>query len=361
MKILCFIDSLGSGGAQRQLVELACGFKEKGHDVHFLIYHNITFFEKKLLQNNIPIKIISEKNYLKRLLKIRKEIRTGNPDLLVSFLQSANFIATISGFPFKKWQLIVGERSANPNIFKSPKLRMFRFFHVFADYVVANSYTNINIVKTINPFLKPKKLKVIYNIVSTPNDFERKHETNDKTIITVAASYNPEKNLLRTIEAISLLNPEIKKKFEIHWFGKMDKNNFILNEGKKLIQHHSLNEVIKLNQVTHDIFSIYDKSDFVALFSLYEGFPNTICEAMFIGKPVIVSKVSDIEDLLVDQKNGFLCESNDVNSIKNAIINAIDSTNDERENMGRNNLKIANELFDKEVIVNQYLSLIKNK
>lgn len=33
MKILCVIDSLGSGGAQRQLVSLAKGFKEKGNEV----------------------------------------------------------------------------------------------------------------------------------------------------------------------------------------------------------------------------------------------------------------------------------------------------------------------------------------
>ena len=33
MRILCVIDSLGSGGAQRQMVNLAVGFKSKGHQV----------------------------------------------------------------------------------------------------------------------------------------------------------------------------------------------------------------------------------------------------------------------------------------------------------------------------------------
>lgn len=40
MKILCVIDCLGSGGAQRQLVNLATAFKEKGHEVSFLVYHS---------------------------------------------------------------------------------------------------------------------------------------------------------------------------------------------------------------------------------------------------------------------------------------------------------------------------------
>ena len=37
-KILFFINYLGSGGAQRQIVELAVGFKKRGYDVKFLIY-----------------------------------------------------------------------------------------------------------------------------------------------------------------------------------------------------------------------------------------------------------------------------------------------------------------------------------
>ena len=38
-KILCLIDSLGAGGAQRQMVGLATFLKEKGYDVVVAIYH----------------------------------------------------------------------------------------------------------------------------------------------------------------------------------------------------------------------------------------------------------------------------------------------------------------------------------
>lgn len=38
MKILCFIDSLGSGGAQRQHTALAVGIKKRGHPMQFLLY-----------------------------------------------------------------------------------------------------------------------------------------------------------------------------------------------------------------------------------------------------------------------------------------------------------------------------------
>src|SRR5690554_5871560 len=114
MKILCFIDSLGTGGAQRQMVELAKGFKEKGHEVSFLTYHKSNFFKPELDKFNIPVKTIVESNYLKRLFKIRKFIRGHQPNVLLSFLDAANFMSIIASLPTKKWKLIVGERNAKP-------------------------------------------------------------------------------------------------------------------------------------------------------------------------------------------------------------------------------------------------------
>src|SRR5690554_3879011 len=146
MKILCIIDSLGSGGAQRQLVELAKGFKEKGHEVSFLTYHDINFFKSELDNQDIPVKTIVEPNYVKRLFKIRKAIRRNEPDAVLSFLEAANFMATLAGFPYRKWKLVVGERSANPEILTNKKLRFYRKAHFFADYIVANSHKNLELV-----------------------------------------------------------------------------------------------------------------------------------------------------------------------------------------------------------------------
>lgn len=54
-RILCFIDSLGAGGAQRQLVNLAIGLKKRGYIVHFLVYHVDNFYLPILQENCIGI------------------------------------------------------------------------------------------------------------------------------------------------------------------------------------------------------------------------------------------------------------------------------------------------------------------
>jgi len=98
MKILCVIDHLGPGGAQRQLVELALGFNEKGHDVQFLTYHRIPFFEPSLKDQGIRINWIEGSNYLRRFWRIRRFIRKGGYDAVLSFLEPRVSTAKSRGF-----------------------------------------------------------------------------------------------------------------------------------------------------------------------------------------------------------------------------------------------------------------------
>lgn len=358
LKILCFIDSLGSGGAQRQLVELGKGFKARGHEVLFLTYHDITFFKPDLEAAHIPVKTVIERNYLKRIFKIRKAIRHEKPDAVLSFLEPANFMATLAGFPYRNWKLVVGERSANPMIYKSIKKIVFRWFHLLADHIVANSQANLKMVKKISPFLNSNKCHTIYNIVNVPSLNVNKNSSTLKTKIVIAASYRKIKNTQNLIKAVSKLPVELKNKLEIEWYGAANTDYYtaMLN----LVEEKNLKEVIKLNDTTSRIYEKYSAADFVGLFSLHEGFPNTICEAMALGKPVVVSKVSDIPIFVKDEINGFLCDGKDINSIEKSLIKTIQTNEFTKSKMGKINSEIAHKNFNKSAIIEAYLQLLTN-
>lgn len=358
MKILCFIDSLGSGGAQRQLVELAKGFKERGHEVSFLTYHEINFFKPDLDQVEIPVTTIVEPNYWKRALKIRRFIRRSKPDAVLAFLEASAFMATVAGFPWRKWKLVVGERSANPNILKSIKKKIFRWFHLFTDYVVANSYSNLKLVKKVNPLLSDQKMKVIYNMVNIPDIDLSNKNSSEKTKIVVAASYRPVKNLDGLIEAVHLLPKDYKTRLRIDWYGSEEDKKYAERMKIKL-QEYDLQKVMYLHDATTDIFQIYAEADFVGLFSHYEGFPNTISEAMIIGKPVIASNVSDLPRFITNKKNGYLFDSRNIHSIQQTLIAAIDEKPENMSRMGEENRIIALNIFSHFRIINEYLELLK--
>ncbi len=365
MSILCVIDSLCFGGAQRQLVELATAFKNKGYEVSFLTYHHIPFFNQALEAQGIGITCIEEPNYLKRTLKMRHYIRHGNFHSVLSFLEAANFICEVAGFPHKKWQLVVGERSANSRIVSSLKLRFFRWFHFWANYVVANSESNMQLVQKANPLLPRTKCRVIYNTVN----FERFKPLEDfqfrkgkKLTLVIAARIQYEKNFTGLIQALLLLSKEEIDQLHIDWYGEYDLQphaNEALQSAVMALNERGIEKVLTFHKATHGINDIIRQADAVGLFSLYEGFPNIICEAMACEKPVICTQVSDISGFLSHDTN-LLCAPGRPESIKNALTYLLSLNSNQLRSIGEKNRAIALENFNSEAIVSDYLKLLSN-
>ncbi len=345
------------------MVELSLGFKEKGHTIAFLTYHFNPFFKDVLDKAAIQIACIQEPNYFSRLLKMRKFIRKGKFDAVLSFLEAPNFICEMAGLPFRKWKLIVGERNANPGISKSLKLRIYRWLHIFADHIVANSHVNLKLVRSVNQLLQDNKCTVIYNIVDferwKPNLEESKRRSG-KLQLVIAASQCYRKNLNGLLIALSLLDKQELSKITIDWYGDSITEPYIddsIIEAKKKIVEYGLTDVIRFYPATHDITAIIQKSDAVGLFSFYEGLPNIICESMSCGKPVICSSVSDLPVMLSHNSN-LLCNPADQQSIKRALSYLISLKQDQLEQIGLKNFIIAKERFRKEGIVTRYLELM---
>ncbi len=358
MKILCVIDSLGSGGAQRQLVNLALAFKDKGHEVSFLVYHSEPFYYATLKEHGIDILEVIEPSYIKRLLKMRRAIRKGQYDSVLSFLEAANFICEVSGFPFRRWRLVVGERSANPAILKSFKLRFFRFFHLFADAVVANSYENIRLVKKVNPFLSDKKMQVIYNLIDfekwQPKSKNYVFRKNGKFNLIVVASHQYLKNLAGLVEAVNLLSDEEKSQLVINWYGGDRPDNSKI-DALESINQYGLNDIFNFHEATLDIASRVNEADALGLFSFYEGLPNVVCEAMVNAKPVISADISDISSFLNDD---FIFNPNDKNRISLCLKKLLAMSEKNLTFIGSCNRERSIQLFDKYSITHKYLDLL---
>jgi glycosyltransferase involved in cell wall biosynthesis len=357
MKIICFIDSLGSGGAQRQMVELAKGFKKRKHHVIFLIYHDIYFYKHHLDSCDIEIKLIKENNPLKRILRIRKFIRSSKPDAVLSFLQTPNFISILSSFPFRRWRLVVGERSADPNITKSWRRRIYRWLYLFVDCVVANSHENIKMVKFINPLLSDLKCKVIYNIID-----KNVWKVNNKYIplrdnvfhLSVAASHRFLKNSKGLIEGLNLLEKDQKDRLEVSWYGRQGEDDSF-QQAKALTKKYELEKTIKFFEPTSNIPDIFSYSDAIGLFSFHEGLPNTICEAITLGKPVIASKISDIP-ILIGNKKALLFDPSEYLEISKSLQYILSLSSSKLIKIGEENKKRSEALLNKNNIINSYLS-----
>ena len=364
MKILCVIDNLSSGGSQRQLVSLASGFCDRGHEVAVLTYHHIPFFDTELEQKGIAVHCEQEASYLRRILKIRRFIRSGRYDSVVSFLEGPNFISEVSGLPFRKWKLIVGERSANPNIRKSPRKRMYRFFHLFASYIVSNSEANLKLVRSVNPLLTWARCRTIYNIVDTdlwkpsPQYVPLK---NGRLKLVVVASHQYLKNLGGLVEALSIMEKGDRDRLEIEWYGDRLTPPYYSDSYPRAlekIKERDLEGFITFYPATKEILPRIQDADAAGLFSLYEGLPNSLCEAMACGKPVICPAVSDMP-LLLDYDPGLLFNPADPVSIRASLLYLLSFTVGNLVSTGARNREIAIARFNGEAQVDKYLQLMQ--
>ena len=357
MRILCVIDNLGSGGAQRQLVNLAIAFREKGHDVQFLVYHKSDYFKSYLAKSEIEVVEILETNFLKRLFKMRIFIRGGGFDSVLSFLETPNLLCELSGFPTRRWKLVVGERSANPMIVRSLVKRVLRYAHFLADLIICNSKSNLELVRRVNPLLPFRKLSVQYNFIDFQNipcsSYSR--EAARPFILLVAASHQYLKNLDGLVEAFLLLPQHIKENMRVHWYGARADDS-LPNAQEKIVKYGLEKNFLFLDP-THDILRRMNEADAVGLFSFYEGLPNTICEAMSLGKPVVSSKVSDIPDILAHNAD-LLFDPGEPKDIASVLLSLFEMNSRELESIGRKNREVAKMIFDKDEIVNAYLKLM---
>ena len=365
MKNLIFhIDDLTSGGAQRQMVNLAILFKRNGYKVSVITYYERNYYESTLLVEGIETICLPEKSPVKRIIKVRKEILKRKPNTVFSYILIPNFIASLSTFPVKKFKLIVGERSADPALLSSVKSRFLRLFHARADLIVTNSNANAELLNQIVPFYSGK-IRVVYNMMNLEYWKPREgfqFKSKRRLRIGVAASHRYLKNAKGMLEALNKLENEEKSRLEVFWYGKKLTPPHLdgsVSEVVDLIAKYGLGQTVHLIDETKDIRNEMREMDAIGLFSFFEGLPNAVCEGMALGKPIIASAVSDVPLLVEDNYSGFLFNPKRIDELVLALRNLLSLSSEEMLAFGVRNRDKAEALFNEEAIYQRFENFIK--
>ncbi|MEL7224151.1 MAG: glycosyltransferase family 4 protein [Cyanobacteria bacterium J06576_12] len=82
------------------------------------------------------------------------------------------------------------------------------------------------------------------------------------------------------------------------------------------------------------LFPIIRGAQFVALPSLADNFPNACLESMWLERVTIGTRGRSFDQLIEHEKNGFLCEPGDVESLRRALEKAAELPAEQRTKMG---------------------------
>ena len=358
-RIVCLIDSLGPGGAQRQFVGLASLLADKGYEVMVVTYHNDPFFKPVLEEKHILITGVEDGvSGLKRILGVRELIKTYKADCVIAYQETPSLIACIVRLLGVRFKLIVSERSTTQ--VKTTKDRIRFALYRKANYIVPNSYSQSDYLRNGYAWMAPK-MRTITNFVDT-NRFSPSltpHKTNDCLQMVTASSVSMNKNILAFIDAVGKVAQKGYRNFSIKWFGEVETSKALCQECRERISKYNLSDNFEILPKTNDIVSEYRKADVFFLPTLYEGTPNALCEAMSCGLPILCSAVCDIPRYVQEGKNGVLFDPKSVDSMEEAIIKVLDMPVEKIREFGKNSREMALDKFSKDKFINEYIKLIE--
>jgi len=363
VKLLFIIDSLGSGGAQRQLVNLATELKIRGNDIEIFLYHpGQNHFRDHIDELAIPVHEI--RRYVKRgyspfvswcLLKL---VLKGT-DAIISWQSNANIYASILKISCPRLLWIASERSSELASCSLARRFVIRCALLLANHVVANSKSRGD---NLREKIGLRKTLSIWNGYKIPAFQPIKNKLNKRLLIVGRIS--PEKNTLRILIGLSIFLERNGWTPNIYFAGRRDTTRNINRDFIKEIDNYLKNKpelaksIFWLGEVKN-VGELYASSDALLLASIFEGLPNVVCEAMMSGCPVIASNVCDHPVLLgKDEERGLLCDPFLPVTIYNAIERIYSMPFEERKEMLLNARSFAEENLSIDRMVDSYSELL---
>ena len=305
MRILFFINHLANGGAERVAATLLNHLSEQ-HDVE------VVFFSDQKSSYNINPKISIHKilvnskiktiRFVRRIIEIKKIIKSHAPDIIISFLTHTNSYVLIANL-FQKSTTIVMEQTTIQCWASIWHIFTRRVLYRFATKVVLVSNDDCSYAK----WLKNK------TCIHNPLSFSINKEPINKEPVIVAIGAQSRWQvkgfdmLIQAWAKIAQTHPNWKLQF----IGA-DDNNHIKNVAISL----GIENRIVFSGRTNDTANILRDKSIYVLSSRREGFPCSLLEAMSQGCACVAFDCkTGPNEIITDGQNGLLVRNGDTDDL----------------------------------------------
>ena len=288
--IYFFLPNFSIGGAGNSIFNICKSLSNKEYSIKVISIGKNSY---KNLLKKLGVKVIELKSkrsilaifeiycYLKKITQNKKII-------FVSNINYANVLSCLILKRLSNLKLIIIERTPfqeleiYKNFFdffkKKLILLMAKLFYKKANYIIGNSYR-------VSSYIKKKiniKVKTIYPLIELNNI--RKKKNKNKLNITWIGRFSMEKNLNDLLQALNYVEQE-----NITINIVTDKN--IKDIAENIVKKKLLKKINFFHFRKNKKFlkKIYELTDIYINTSIYEGFPNTVVEAVYNECLVIAS------------------------------------------------------------------------
>jgi glycosyltransferase involved in cell wall biosynthesis len=324
MKILQITNSMSVGGAEKLIYDTSLVFKDKGLNVDvFLLRKNKSFLNDSIKKvSNVTI---SKYNSLFNPFIVFELVnKLKHYDIIhVHLFPAFYWVALASKFLKHKPVLIYTEHNTHN------KRRNNFIFKVIEKYIYGCYTKTIAITEEVKESLEKHLDKSNFNGIEVVNngvnideikkakgDDIFKDISSDVRIITQVSSFREQKDQQTLIRAIS----------------RIKDNNILLcfvggghlqKECEKLVHSLKLEKSVRFLGVRGDVPQVLKASDIVVLSSNWEGFGLAAIEGMAAHKPVVVSNVPGLANIV--KGYGLIFEVSDDKRLSEHLLKLLDS------------------------------------
>ncbi|MFT5111195.1 MAG: GalNAc-alpha-(1-_4)-GalNAc-alpha-(1-_3)-diNAcBac-PP-undecaprenol alpha-1,4-N-acetyl-D-galactosaminyltransferase [Parasphingorhabdus sp.] len=353
MRILIVIATLQPGGAERVACNLANYWARAKHSISILTLQDEDEASFYLLDdsiNRVNLNLMNESgslfraitNNLRRVFKLRQNIKSLAPDVVLSYMLDTS-VLTLLATRGLNIPVVISEH-ADPGTY--PVSGIWSLMRKLS-YPLANRVVVLN--RTAKAWFGKnltKNLDLIPNPVIIPDKDNKESRLVGQLIAVGRLDYLKGFDLL--IDAFAeVLKTSPQLKLSIYGDGPER------GQLQKKIVELGVSTQITLEGYTTDVDSALMRAELFVMSSRTEAFPMALCEAMALGLSVISSNASaGVEELIIDGENGLLCKVGSVASLVEKIKLAIG--NPELRDYCGNNARLSVQKYSIEQVSNRW-------
>jgi len=350
MKNICiFTNTLCSGGAEKQAVLLAKVLSSR-YSVWLVVYYSEQAEQKFLniiRENNIQVVYFSGPHF-KKMYSLYHFLKRKKINIIFSYLLTTNLIAgtigRLSGVKF----IYTGIRNAN--LGKRKEIVQKFIQNTLSTKTIYNNYKGLELllIKGFNP----KKAVVIPNCFELNNDVIIRKKKQQLIILSLGR-FVEQKDWITSLESIKLLRVKFANfRYYIVGYGRLER------QIREWIVSNNTSKYITMIINPSNINKYYQQADIYLQTSLFEGLSNTVMEAMSFSLPLVTTNVGDNNRLVINEKNGYLCEKGDIKGIFEKLL-SLCSSREKRVKLGLESYKFLSKNYTTDVFISNYSQLIE--
>ena len=317
VRIVYIIAALVPGGAEKQLLLLLENLDRSRYSAHVIAFAS-GLWEDRFQSLGVPIEIIPyEQGKVAVIARCWSRLRQLRPDIVHTYGTSANYAGRAAAIAARVPVVIAGERTA-PFIKSRWQLAVDRVMSPFTDLWIANSAHAAQFYSQ-RRIASESQVAVVYNGIDA-TVLRVAHRSNESPRIGTVAALRPEKNfgdLFRAMAAVVSRSPSTT----LHIGGdgpiraELERETVERGIGPNVVFHGWINR----------IGEFLTGMDMYVHTAHYEGFPNSVMEAMAAGLPCIAYATTGCQELIRDQETGLLVPTGDWEAIARAIVRILEA------------------------------------